>query len=148
MEKKMINKLKDILTDQNKSIQDDKMKRKRNIFQVLFDIVCTFCLIIWIIDDWIIILPDIITIIVIVILLIILIPKIIFSQYVKNKFKDVAKQNARWFVILFTFGIVIDICILGVISIYENFIGLIIFVFSNLIYYLIIRKLLIVPKGR
>ena len=47
----MINKLKDILTDQNKSIQDDKMKRKRNIFQVLFDIVCTFCLIIWIIDD-------------------------------------------------------------------------------------------------
>jgi len=142
----MINKFKDIFTDQNKSIQDDNMKR--NIFQVLFDIVCTLCLIIWIIDDWIIKLPDIITTIVIVILFIILIPKIIFSQYVKNMFKGVAKRNVRWFIILFAFGIAIDIYIIGVISLYENIIGLIIFALSNLIYYLIIRKLLTAPKER
>ena len=55
----------------------------------------TPCLILWIIDDWIIILPDIIIIIVIVILLIILIPKIIFSQYVKNKFKDGKVNNGN-----------------------------------------------------
>lgn len=131
----MVNRIKKIFINQNKT--------KHNIFRISFDIMCILCLILWIIDDWIIIVPDIINIIAVVILMLIFIPRIVVSQNIKKMFKGVPQLQVRWFVGLLAFGIAIDIYVLGVLSVFENLIGLIVFVSGNLIYYVVIKKLFI-----
>jgi len=126
-----------------KELRDEKKRMilKTNLVATLFDVGCFLCLIVFLLDEWVVSLPEIFTTVITVMLIILLVFRILKGLNIKKVFCNVElKSKGIRFLILLVVGIVVNIYILGVFTVFENFSSIVIFTVGEFIYLFIMKK--------